>query len=391
MKPILGYLFVSLGICIIFFVLYAHTPFYTVIRPFSSHSLLASSWEKYKSQFINKDGRVIDYTHNSITTSEGQSYALLRSVWIGDKSTFDTVWKFTKLNLKRPKDNLFSWQWGKLHNGKYGVLPNGGINTATDADEDIALALILASRRWNDNSYASAAKDIIGDIWDKETGNSQNNRYIIAGNWADSQTEIILNPSYFSPYAWRLFANIDKQHDWKSLITPAYALLTTSGESPLDKKQTIGLPPDWIAMDKNSGSLKPVNIRGLTTNYSFDAMRVPWRVSLDYQWNHEEKAKLYLTDYFTKLITDYQTFNKLAGVYAHDGSVVVGTENPMMYATIIGAFMVSQPGLAKKIYQEKIVGLYSNDTNTFNKELPYYDQNWLWFGAALYNKVLLNY
>jgi hypothetical protein len=62
-----------------------------------------------------------------------------------------------------------------------------------------------------------------------------------------------------------------------------------------------------------------------------------------------------------------------------------------MYATSLGYFSVIKPELAKKIYQEKIVELYSTDESTFKDNIPYYEQNWLWFGAGLFNESLVTY
>ena len=38
--------------------------------------------------YCEDDGRVIDYNASRISTSEGQAYAMLRAVWIGDRSSF---------------------------------------------------------------------------------------------------------------------------------------------------------------------------------------------------------------------------------------------------------------------------------------------------------------
>ena len=184
---------------------------------------------------------------------------------------------------------------------------------------------------------------------------------------------------------------MDKNHDWKSLIDPAYELLAASGKENLDKNSTVGLPPDWLEINKQNGFLRPAEIEGLTTNYSFDAMRVPWRISLDYEWNKEEKAFNYLSNYFGKLAEFYGQNGKISTSYAHDGTIVKEIENPAMYATSLGYFKVVNPALAQKIYQEKIINLYSNDANSFKEDLPYYEQNWLWFGAALYNNQLVKY
>jgi len=70
---------------------------------------------------------------------------------------------------------------------------------------------------------------------------------------------------------------------------------------------------------------------------------------------------------------------------------VQATEDPAIYATSLGFLSLTNPKLAKLMYQEKILTLYSNDTNSFNTKLPYYEQNWVWFGAALYNKQLLKF
>jgi endoglucanase len=384
MKNIAGYIFIVLGLFVLIAVLYANSKFSMQTRTFSPYSLLNASWENYKTRFINQDGRVIDYSQNAVTTSEGQSYAMLRAVWIDDKQTFDLVWNWTKNDLKRPNDHLLAWHWGKKQDGTYGLLENGGENSASDADSDVALALILAARRWQDQKYVDAAKPLLTDLWQKETATAAGKRYLIAGNWAQDSNTLVLNPSYFAPYAWRIFAEVDKQHAWNSLIAPSYDLLQQVGQEPLDKDHAVGLPPDWVAINRQTGALQAPNLPNLTTNYGFDAMRIPWRISLDYQWNKEPRAKDYLQS-FQFLANAYKKDGKLASTYSHDGQVVQASENPVMYSTVIGAFMVTDPNLAQKVYQDKILRLYSNDSNSFNKDLPYYEQNWLWFGAGLYN------
>src|SRR5579862_724606 len=133
MRKPLGTILIIVGIIIILFVVYANNKISKQTRIFSSYSLLSSSWDSYKAQFIQADGRSIDPSQNNITTSEAQGYALLRAVWVDDKPTFDRVYQFTNNNMKRTQDNLFGWRFGKLPNGEYGLLPNGGNNSAADA------------------------------------------------------------------------------------------------------------------------------------------------------------------------------------------------------------------------------------------------------------------
>jgi endoglucanase len=391
MKRVIGIILILLSIGLAGFVWYQNSQYNGLTRTFSSYTLLSSSWEKYKVRFLNKDGRIIDYQNKSVTTSEGQSYAMLRAVWVDDKDTFDLVWNWTKYNMRRPKDSLLGWQWGKQKNGKYGFIENGGDNSASDADSDIAFALILASKRWNNIQYLNDAKKILPDIWKNETDTINGKQYLLAGNWAKRQDAVVVNPSYFSPYEWRVFATVDKKDDWNSLITPAYDLLNKSGKLTLDGKKGVGLPPDWLAIDRKTGAISAAHDANLTANNGFDAMRIPWRIALDYVWNKDKRAYNYLVTSFKSYSTEYAKTGKLASVYTYDGKVLNATENPARYATALGYFIVVDPKTAAKIYQNKIIKLYSNADNSFSDTLPYYEQNWLWFGAALDTKFLIPY
>lgn len=391
MKKYAGFLLLIIGVAIIFFVWYSNSRYSAYTRTFSSYTLLQSSWEKYKVNFLSNDGRIIDKTLNNITTSEGQSYAMLRAVWSDDRRTFDKVWQFTQNNLQHKNDKLFGWKWGQIEGERYGFMGDGGENSASDADSDIALALILAGNRWHDERYIEQSKAILKDMWEIETAEANGKRYLIAGNWAKSSESIIVNPSYFAPYAWRIFAKADKERDWNSLVDPAYELLSKSGSDKLDTEKSIGLPPDWVSVVLETGELKAPPLPNLKTNYSYDAMRVPWRVALDYQWNRDARAYDYLSSLSVFSILYKNGEYKLASSYSHDGKVQEDYENPTMYSTSIGYFMVIEPEMAKKIYEEKILSLYSTDKTSFNDTIPYYEQNWLWFGAALYNNRLVAY
>lgn len=383
MRKYLSLIFLVVGFGILTSVLYVNSAVSKQRRTFSPYTLLTSSWENYKIRFVNPDGRVIDYDQGGITTSEGQSYALLQAVWMDDKTTFDKVWQWTQQNLQRETDMLFGWRWGQLTNGAYGLLPDGGQNAASDADVDIALALLLASSRWQQQSYAETALPIITDVWKMETDIANGKRYMIAGNWATGSEEIIINPSYIAPYAWRIFAKVDPNHDWLGLIDPAYELLHAVSINNLDTGKSVGLPPDWVAIKKADGSVSAASHLGLRSAYGFDAMRVPWRIAIDYVWSHDGKAKTYL-DSLSFLASAYEARGMLPSGFTHDGADLNSTENPVMYATSLGYFMVSQPDMSQRIYNSKILELYSNDTNSFRNDLPYYEENWLWFGAALY-------
>jgi len=61
-----------------------------------------------------------------------------------------------------------------------------------------------------------------------------------------------------------------------------------------------------------------------------------------------------------------------------------------MYGGTIGYFVIADPEKAQKVYQDKLVYLYNPDTDSWKQMLSYYDDNWAWFGIALYNRLLPN-
>src|SRR5438552_3895428 len=64
---------------------------------FSPKLMLNALWETYKHDYWDSTtGRTIDRQRNNVTTSEGQSYTMLRAVWQDDKGTFDKTWEWTK-------------------------------------------------------------------------------------------------------------------------------------------------------------------------------------------------------------------------------------------------------------------------------------------------------
>lgn len=361
---------------------------------FYKQNMLESLWYHYKIDMLEKGTlRPLDRSRGQITTSEGTSYSMLRSVWMNDKVTFDGTWKWVKNNIARKDDHLFSWLFGQRPDGTYGVInENGGINTATDADSDIALSLLFASKRWNDDSYRFQADLIIKDIWEKEVVMIKGRPYLVANNAEKTdlkKSTYILNPSYLSPYAYRIFADEDKTHPWLNLVDTSYEVLFAVSDSPFNKETSSKLPPDWIEIDKNTGAIYTPKNTTLTTNFSYDALRTPWRIELDRRWFGEPRADQYLRK-LSFMDTEWQKNGALFTNYTHEGTVVDKIESPSMYGGTIAYFALTNPEEAHKIYLTKLESLYNLDTLNWKTDLGYYDSNWAWFGIALYNNLLPN-
>ncbi|MBC8074599.1 MAG: glycosyl hydrolase [Chloroflexales bacterium] len=351
-------------------------------------ALLAQSWASYRSSFIQGDGRTIDPMREQATTSEGQSYSLLRAVWMNDQPTFDRVLRWTNDNLRVRGDQLFGFLWGRHANGSWAILDP---NVATDADQDIALALIFAERRWNEPAYGSQARAILADLWAKTVVRVNNKPYITAGDWAAVQERPTLNPSYLAPYAYRIFATADPARPWEALIDTSYEVLTACSNQPLDRASSVGLPPNWCALDKAGGVTAPDPNQKLDTNYGYDAFRTYWRIALDAKWFGERRAYDYLRT-SNYLRNAWASRGAHAAVYRHDGAIERSEEDATVYGGLIANLAITDPTGARELYEQKLAPRFitSNGQAFWDNGQNYYAQNWIWFGVGLYADALPN-
>lgn len=342
---------------------------------------LHDSWLAYRERFIQADGRVIDRQDNQRSISEGQAYAMLRAVMINDQETFRRTFDWGEINLARqtsegqPMDQLWAWLWGQSNDNRWGILDS---NFATDADIDAATALILAARRWNCPAYLSIARRKLADIWDYGTVElADGQRQLIPGPkqafWPQENL-LILNPSYFAPSSFRLFAQVDPERDWLALVESGYSMLEASSAASM-----AGLPSDWIGYDPGSDAyrLLPWN-HPLESRYSFDAYRVWWRLALDATWFGEERAQRYLEEHLPPLIERWQAEQTIPARLSLANVPLSDYEATAQYAMLYPALRLVAPDIAQQIYQQKLKPNYSN--GFWDNNNAYYTQNLAWFG-----------
>lgn len=351
--------------------------------------LLAESWGRYKTTFIQADGRVIDYNGN-VTTSEGQAYALLRAFWMRDRATFDTVYRWTKDNLQAPRgDHLFSWKWGEKPDHTWGALDR---TSATDADQDIALALLLAGQVWQNvdsqPNYQNDARLILNDIWDRLTLDAPLGRILLPGDWPHPSGKVAsqaahtyaINPSYFAPYAYRAFAEADPDHDWTLLIDSSYEILSRA----ITQSDTH-LPPDWveISLDNDQVTLyrDPLDSR---SDFGYEAIRIYWRVTLDALLSPLEKRAAGLLATRTLLPRYWIIRQDLPVSLTWDGIA----RNPELrsgavYGAVLPVLYQQDRRIAEAVVTARILPNLQPG-GPWNTKKDYYAQNWLWFGLALH-------
>jgi endo-1,4-beta-D-glucanase Y/4-amino-4-deoxy-L-arabinose transferase-like glycosyltransferase len=336
--------------------------------------LLADS-AAYLSGRFEQDGAFVDA--NGTVTSEAQSYALLRAVWMGDRPAFDRAWAWTQAQQMSADGGLhWLWQDGKVVDS----------HTATDADTDTALALLMASKRWNDPDLREAGRRMVQAIWQRTVVMVNEEPYLTAGDWATSAPVAALNPSYFSPYAYRIFGEVDPDHDWHKIVDTGYRVLFNASAASLGHSRTAGLPPDWIGLDRSTGTLVPLQLpKGDTTSYSYDAARTYWRVALDLRWYGDGRANAYLRQ-AGFLRDEVARKGAVGSVYGHDGTLVENTPSLVGSAGALAALLTLDPTAANVLYTNQIVknptrdaaGVYWGDPTDL------YGQEWAWFATALY-------
>jgi len=342
---------------------------------YDDSNVLEDSWNYYKKTFIQDDGRVIDYQKNSITTSEGQAYAMLRAVLANDHGTFKKVYTWSNDNLRRKSDRLYSWLWGKRDDGSWGTIDD---NTASDADIDIATALLLAGTQWNEDYYLGEAEYLLPDIWQHETKLINGKRILISGVKQGQNENIEINPSYFSPYAYRLFSKYDSENNWKELIDSSYYYLSESS-----KLTCINLPPDWFYINSATGKIY-IDKENQNSNFSFDAIRTFLRVYIDYKISGDSSARKFLSkaDFF---IDTWE--NKKHAPYftkfKQNGELVDITENTEFLALLLPVVKLYNEQLADRIFGKKIQKYY-NKEGFWNDGKNYYLQNLVWLGIWVY-------
>jgi endo-1,4-beta-D-glucanase Y len=347
----------------------------------ANRELLEQSWTIYRQQFIQEDGRVIDYQDSDRSTSEGQAYAMLRAVMINDPTTFDLTLNWAENNLHRlsdkgqPTDQLWAWKWGQAKPGKWGPIDR---NFASDADIDAITSLILASRRWNRPEYLDLARTKLRDLWKFSTiAVPGGKRYLLPGPveaFVLPDRTVYLNPSYFAPYAFRLFAQVDPDHNWLSLVDSSYDALEKSS-----KVSAVGLPSDWIALDSKTGKFQPLPPSNpLQSVYSFDAYRVWWRVAWDAAWFQSPEAQRYLSTATKHLQTQLRSSKPLLARIDLQGKPTVKYEATSQYAMLYPALRLIDPDTAEQLLEKKLLPQYKQ--GIWDDQSAYYTQNLAWIG-----------
>jgi endo-1,4-beta-D-glucanase Y len=244
------------------------------------------------------------------TVSEGIGYGMLIAAYMNDQDLFDNLWKYEQ----HWTDASGLMNWYIAADGS-GLGPNGS-GAATDADEDMAFALVMADRQWGGQGslampYKQYALAQVQDIWKAEIQDSKLPR---PGEWGGWST---VNISYFAPAYYRVFATLDPGDPWANVIQTVYDTIDYAVNAA-NGNASNGLVPAWCD-DSHGSPCTPVDMNiPDDTGYQYDSCRTPFRIGLDWCWNGEPRAQAYvaLTSAFFSAIGAQD----IADTYAIDGS-----------------------------------------------------------------------
>jgi endo-1,4-beta-D-glucanase Y len=263
---------------------------------------------------------------------------MILSAYLGDRATFDGLWDYAKSHFDA--NGLMNWRIDANNN-------TVGFNAATDADEDMALALVVADRHWG--GYSADAKAMIGKIMAHE---------IEPGTFVVKPGDVfggssLLNPSYFAPGYYREFATYTGDSHWNKVVDEVYSVL-----GAIDAKNNgTGLVPDW---SDAAGDPSP----GWGYDYSYNATRTPWRLATSFAWTGDARAKAQL-DQFNAFFQGQGIANIKDG-YTITGSVVSGNHNAAFVAPAASASLASTDSAYRAACWQATVGLtgggYYNDS-----------------------------
>ena len=182
-----------------------------------------------------------DSTDGSDTVSEGIGYGMLIAAMMGDKALFDGLYAYALQYMPDSSGNyLMNWH---INSGGSVAGPNG----ATDADEDMAMALLIAEKQWGNATssynYHNEFQLMANAMWAHEMGGGG---VVLPGDAYSSP----LFSSYMTPAWYKCWSGQDS-NPADAWATPLN-WVTNTYLSTMRTKFTNGMVPDTVDSGLNA-------------------------------------------------------------------------------------------------------------------------------------------
>jgi endo-1,4-beta-D-glucanase Y len=293
---------------------------------------------------------------------------MLLSVYANDQATFDGLWQYEQQHLGA--NGLMEWE----------IAPDGttlGEGAATDGDEDMAFALVVAHARWGRGTlakpYLKYAREQIELIWQHEVDHSRGDQLMPGDQFDGAQ---IINLSYFAPAFYRVFGAVTgQQAAWQRVVDSGYAALAATLNRD-NQNLDNGLVPAWSTPEGVPTS--PPNT-GHPIHHQLDSCRTPFRIALDYCWFNEPRARPYLAKIST--FHEHIGARHLLDGYNLDGTPFKGAKLHLAaFVAGAGAAAMAIPEQAQ-LREEAYAELISWHAALGGSE--YYNKSWSVLGALM--------
>jgi endoglucanase len=324
-------------------------------------------WDHYAAHFVSPQGRVVDPDRNSMTTSEGQSYAMFFALVADDRSSFERLRAWTEQNLAQGDLTraLPAWSWGQKSDGSWGVLDP---NSASDADLWTAYSLLEAAELWAKPQYGKTGRAMLSLIAEKESAVlPQVGAVLLPGQvgFHPDEDHWVLNPSYMPLPLLLAAEHSDPGGPWK--------LMASTLPGWLHEASPSGFAMDWVEYTSGKGfSAASGPDVSHSARGSYDAIRVYLWAGLTAK-ELPERDKLLAA--FTPMARYVTVHMSPPEVVNPDGSIA-STNAPPGFAAALVPFLSSEQGKAAASFQlRNVQAEFDPSTGLLGDPPHYYDQN----------------
>lgn len=246
----------------------------TPTTPLISDTAAFTFYNQWKQTYVIKDIsthalRVYRPDTYKDTVSAAIATGMLAAVSMHDKQTFDGLWSYAKQHM----NNNGLMVWNVSANGK-----NLDTMSATDADEDMAYALITADTKWG--GYKQDTQSLLSNIMSYDV---EQNTYILkpGDTWGGSD---VLSPSYISPAYYDAFAEFTRDLSWIKVKNVNQQIISKIiNNTPAGK---TGLIPDWTTVSGTEVAI--YNDKNYIFGYK--SINAAWRLALAAMRENDSQA-----------------------------------------------------------------------------------------------------
>jgi len=193
-----------------------------------------------------------------------------------------------------------------------------------------------------------AAKTLITAI---QTYEIDVNSHLTPGDGWGASGVTVKNPGYTATAAFNAFAMATGDATWNSILAANYDQLIQC------QNPTTGVIPDWCMASEATTVDSSMQGSSRSHDFNLEAVRMPWRLALDYYWNGSLEAQgisKKFSDYLYTITTGDAT--RLSQGYSWEGAQLTGKATPMFLGTYALLFSqdASKQALVDYLYNSMI-------------------------------------